>query len=67
MSGLVHIATFPDTVSANIFRGRLEAEGIFVALADQNLYGYGGYPVRVLVTEDDVQAALAIKKKCEEA
>jgi len=64
MPRLVTIATFQDTIKANIYKAKLQAAGIYSFLADENTVGInwlfsnaiGG--IRLQVTEEDVENAL---------
>ena len=60
---LKELATVNDVTLAEIFRGRLQADGIEAVLFDAGFSGLlgGGYPgIRVMVAERDVQAARLI-------
>ncbi len=63
MSGLVEAATFTTRVEADLARLYLESEGIEALLFDTGVnYFYGGLflPVRLMVLDEDVDAARAL-------
>ena len=63
MSGLVEAATFTTRVEADLARLYLESEGIEALLFDTGVnYFYGGLflPVRLMVLDEDVEAARAL-------
>ena len=63
MSGLVEAATFTTRVEADLARLFLASEGIEALLFDTGVnYFYGGLflPVRLMVLDEDVEAARAL-------
>jgi hypothetical protein len=63
VSGLVEAATFTTRVEADLARLYLESEGIEALLFDTGVnYFYGGLflPVRLMVLDEDVDAARAL-------
>jgi hypothetical protein len=63
VSGLVEAATFTTRVEADLARLYLESEGIEALLFDTGVnYFYGGLflPVRLMVLDEDVEAARAL-------
>jgi hypothetical protein len=68
MSGLVAIADFDQAAEAHMFRGRLQAEGIFAVVTGDDLrgpMGMMGGTIQVLVLESDRPKALEIKRQCD--
>lgn len=66
---LVELERFPNGMEAAIVQGRLAAEGIFATCFDagMNIAESVGImiPVRVMVHEEDLEAALAIVREAE--
>jgi hypothetical protein len=70
VSDLVNIAGGLSQQEAHLLRGRLQADGIFAVVADENvsralwLVAVGA---RVMVLKEDAAKALKIKRECEQA
>jgi len=67
MSDLVAIATHLAPQEAQMLRGRLEADGVFAVVVDENIARNAwiwGIGARVLVLEDQVAEAASIKQQC---
>jgi hypothetical protein len=50
-----------------MLRGRLESEGIFAAVVDEDGSRYAGGGVRVFVRADDVERALEVRRHIADA
>jgi hypothetical protein len=69
MSNLVAIAAGLRPQEAHILRGRLQADGIFAVVSDENISTslWGALGARVMVRIEDASKALKIKRECERA
>ena len=61
---MVTLRTYPDSIEAGLAKSVLEANGISCSLADENAnmntMAKFAIPVRLLVTEDQVEIAIKI-------
>lgn len=69
MSSLVKITTCDNSFQAQLFKTKLESEGIPAMVADENMgtiYGNAvtAFNPHILVREEDAERARAILKEC---
>lgn len=65
---LVPVADFAQPWEANIFQGRLQAEGMFAVVTGDELFAKGiAANIQVQVRRKDAERATEIKRRCDQA